>query len=347
MKILKNYVDPKSHSGSIVLEITNSDDIFLLAKTIKANDKVKTVTSRKTSLDGGRTQTKITLCLELKVESIDVDLADGILYIKGKTCVELEHIKLGSYHSFDICIGTEFTLTKTFWSNLDIKGLKEAAMSSGIDICTCIIYDKDCVISDLYTSGPKIINKCDFSNKNLKNIANVLSTRKSSVKYFIIASVSEARTTLHKFLNKEDPSIYKMCILLKLTPEYKGISNSSTVSKILSDPNYFNSINDVKFIDDLKEMQKIFVAMAQNNKGFCIGRKEVGEAIDYGAVKVLFVTDEFCKPPTMSLRLLSEELISKVKALGSKICIIPIVSDLGTKLKEFGGMICTIRFDFK
>jgi len=91
MKILNEVIDKKRNSGKITMIPECLDDIYELTKIILVNDRLKSYTHRKLSLDG-RNQQKIGLYLMIRLESYTVDLENGVLYAKGKVCEENEHV---------------------------------------------------------------------------------------------------------------------------------------------------------------------------------------------------------------------------------------------------------------
>lgn len=346
MKIESNNIDPKSKSGSIKLIPNNSDDIYYLNGIILPGDKVSSYTTRKISLDGGKTQQKKTLKLEIKVESLESDLDTGIMYIKGKISSENEFVRVGSYHTIDITIGNEFVINKALWNNSDIAKIKERCKEVP-EIGFVIFFDKDCVISTISRNEIKVIYKEEIKGKNFKNIILNLLKIKEKIKNIVIGSTSEIRNEFYKALTKEDPSITKLCTVTKLSSDHKGLSNSKTVSKILTDRSVLTSLQNLKFVDDLREIQNFFNCVDQNIDEVCIGLKEVGEAMEYGAIKTLFVTDKFCRPKTVAEREFSDSFIKRAEGLRAKICIIPVGLDSGLRLESMGSVGCTISFKFK
>lgn len=346
MKIESSSVDTKSRTGSMRLTPNNSDDIYYLSSIVVPGDKVSCYTTRKLSLDGGKTQKKITLRLEVRVESIESDLDVGIMYVKGKTSCEHEHVRIGSYHTLDISIGEEFTLTKARWEASDMKRIAECAKEIP-EICFIMFYDRDCVVSTVSSNDIKIVYKGEVKSKNFKELLTASLKLKPRVKNFIIASISDVRNDFYKSLIKEDNGLSKITSVLKLTPDYKGLPNSKVISKVLSDKNLVSVFNNVRFVDDIREMQNFFVSMSTSKENVCIGIREVAEAIDYGAIKTLFVTDRFCKPRSVGERAFADGFISKATEMRAKVCVIPVALELGEKLKDIGSVACTLSFNYK
>lgn len=346
MKIESSSIDPKNRQGSMRLVPNNSDDIYHLSSIVVPGDKISCYTTRKLSLDGGKTQKKITLKLEIRAETIESDLEAGIMYVKGKTSREHEHVHVGSYHTLYICVGEEFTLTKAKWGSADMRRITECTREVP-EICFITFYDRDCVVSTVSSNSIKVIYKGEVKSRNYKELLLASSKLKPKVKNFIIASASDIRNDFYKSFTKEDCSLIKITSVLKLTPDYKGLTNSKVVSKVLSDKNLVAAFSNVKFVDDIREMQTFFMLMDTSKEDVCIGIKEVAEAIDYGAIKTLFATDRFCKPRSVGERVFADGFIRKATEMRARVCVIPLALDLGEKLEAMGGVACTLSFSYK
>lgn len=346
MKIESNTIDPKSRAGSLKLVPNNNDDIYYLNLIISPGDRVSSYTTRKISLDGGKTQQKKTLKLEIRVEAIESDLEIGIMYVKGKTCCENEYVRIGSYHTIDISVGNGFVLNKAEWKNSDIAKIKECCKEMP-EVCFVVFFEKDCVVSTVSSNDIKTVYKEGIKSKNFKEIIANIIKLKDKVRNVVIASTSDVRSEFHKLLVKQDPSIDKISIVVKLTGDYKGLSNSKVISRILSDKATLTNLQNIKFVDDLREVQKLFNAIDLSQEEVCIGLKEVSEAMEYGAIKTLFVTDRFCKPKTVSEREFADAFVKKARDLRAKICVIPVGLDLGERLESIGGVACSLSFNYK
>lgn len=325
---------------------SNSDDIYYLSTIITPGDIVSCYTTRKLSLDGGKTQKKVTLKLQVRVESTESDLEIGIMYVKGKTSCEHEHVRVGSYHTLDVVVGEEFILTKIKWESSDIRRITECAKEVP-EICFIVFYDKDCVVSTASSNGTKVEYKGEVRAKNYKELLSAVLKLRSRVKSFVVASISDIRNDFYKSFVKTDDALVKTTSVLKLTPDYRGLPNSKVVSKILSDKSMASTFNSVKLVNDIREMQNFFASIDTSREDVCIGIKEVAEAIDYGAIKTLFVTDKFCKPRSVGERAFADGFIRKAAEMRARVCVVPVALDLGERLEAIGSVACTLSFVYK
>lgn len=346
MKILNISMEGKSSIGSIKIMPLCSDDLYALNDVIVPGDVIEAQTTRKVSMDGGKTQHKVSLVLAIKVETIETDLDDCIMYIKGKTCKEHENVRQGSYHTLDIVLNEHFTISKNDWTDSMIRKLKEAKNEDS-EMCFIIFYDKDCVVSRISQTGVKNIYKEEIKNKNYKALINSILSVKEGIKNFVIASISDVRNDFAKALLKDHKDLEKKVSVLKLTPDYKGIPNSKVISKMLVEKNFAQAFANVKYVDDLREIEGFFLDISLGKKNSCVGEKEVLEAFEYGALKTLFITDSFYRPGTVEERKKNSSIIQQAHNFRAKVCIIPVSHEHGQRLKSMGHIAGVLQFDYK
>lgn len=346
MKILKNEANPKAGDAYMKLEVTCKEDAYVLSDIIRPGDVVESFTTRKLSQDGGRTQQKITLVLALKVERVDADLDAGMLDIKGQVSRENEHVRQGSYHTHHIAIGDNFKLYKQNWQKREINRLKDASKEEQT-ICIAIFYEKECVISTVSSVGINSIYREEIKNKNYKMAINAVIKLKNSIQSLLIAGFSDSRNEFCKLVAKECPDIQNHIAVVKLSAAYKGLPSSKAINKMLVDKEFASKFSEVRYVDDLREAEQFLKdALLKSNK-VGLGMSEVREAIEYGAVKKLFITDQFYRPSTRIERKVIDKLIEQIKELRAKVYVLPVSHEFGVKLKEYGNIGCTLLFDYK
>lgn len=346
MKILSNKIDNKSLDGFVVLTPTNAEDFYILSDIVEEGDVAEASTTRKLSMDGGRTQQKINLCLAIKIEKVEYDLQDCIMSFKGKICKENEHIQQGSYHTIHITIGEKLELYKKHWSRKNRGSLQHAAKDVP-QLCFILFYDKECVISMVSSNDIKNLYKAEIKNKNYKPMISNLIGIKNTVKAILVGGFSSVAEDFHKVLLKEDKSFEKLTTVVKIPAEYKNLPNSKVVSRLLTDKMFSKIFSEIKYVEDLKEVESFFGDFAKGSKKICLGYSEIKEAFEYGAIKIVFITDALYRPRTIDERKKIEKLVNEALDLRARICVIPVAHELGEKLKAMGGLAGTLSFSYK
>ncbi|KAI5147974.1 protein pelota [Enteropsectra breve] len=346
MKIGSISLDKKTQGGALTVEMTNLDDLYTLSQILEIGDRVESFTTRKISLDGGKTQQKIALKLQVKAETYNYDLEDGIVIVKGKTCCENEHVKLGSYHSLNINLHEKFKIFKNNWKHSQVRELQDAT-NEAPEICFIIFYDREAVVSSVSSNSIKTIHKEELKNKNYKSLLACVSQQKEKMKIFIIASFSDIRSDFSKKLFAEVKTIEKLTTVIKLSGEYKGISNTKAISKLLTDKSHSKAFTNIKYIDDLRSAEELFTAIRVESVLVAIGKIEILEAFEYGAVSKLFLLNTVYRPRTIDERQNIESLLADAREMRAQICVIPADHELGERLNQLGGFAAFLKFSYK
>ncbi|KAI5169909.1 protein pelota [Pancytospora epiphaga] len=346
MKIVCNTIESRTNSGSLVLLPSSADDLYVLSSIIAEEDTVEAYTTRKLSLDGGRTQQKVTVKLAIKVESTVFDLDDGIMSLKGKVCRENEYITQGLYHTIHINLGNKFELWKPKWSRRDVHLIYESTKEVP-HVVFVTFYDKECVVSNVSSNSIKTVFKGEIKSKNFKPTLGAVVSLKEKTKVLVIASFSVLGDEFYKVLSKENKVIAALSTTIKLKSEYKGLPNSRMISRVLSDSQYSKSFKEIAYVEDLREIEEFFLAMTMGSKKVCVGLGEIQEAFEYGAIKILFITDALYRPRTVEERRATESIISQAMEIRARVCVIPMIHESGERLHEMGGMAGILQFVYK
>ncbi|KAM0675894.1 Translation factor pelota [Gurleya vavrai] len=343
MKIFKQKIDYKSKEGFLDLIPESNDDIYTLYNIIEQKDMIKSKTQRKV-LIANNTQQKVTVLLEIIVESVSVDLEAGFLFIKGKTIHDYEHIRKGSYHTIEISLNHRFSIFKNEWTELSIQNIKKINNNEK-GLLFIYITTKEFSFCEVSAYAIKIKDKKEYKGKNFKEI----------LKYSDILMQNEYSLIILAFSNNIDKEFEK-----QFKNTYKKLENKICTVKIdcaskniykiieetISDPETNKKFLNIQFLADINEFTIFEKNMLKNNL-ICIGIKEVEEAIDYGAIKSIIVTNELFKSFDPETRKKIEKLCKSIKNLGGKIFIIPIMHNAGEKLQTMGGIVGNLKFEYK
>lgn len=356
MKIIRENIDRKKNNGVLDLVPECCDDIYELSKVIVPEDQIKSFTHRKLSLDG-RTQQRIGCYLTIKIESYTVDLENGILYAKGKVCEENEYVKQGVYHTLEIELDKKFSLYKDKWTKSDLSVIKESTKSSQ-NIMFIIFYEKDAVICLVGKNRIKVINKIEIKNKKFTNFLNIISLYIDKVEMFVICSVSSIINDFNKFVTGNIETIKKNTkntklkvtdkfVSLKLPNELKNSTNKQIVNYVLTDKDISSKFNNLKYVSDLREMSNYFLQFDMGNHDHLVGKAQIKESVEYGALEKIFFTDEVYRPHCLDKRRRLEDFCKELENSRVKIFVIPVNHHLGEKLKEIGGVCGILKFIYK
>lgn len=356
MKILSDKIDKKRHFGSLNLIPECSDDIYEISKIIAPDDKIKCFTHRKVSIDG-KNQQKIGLYLQIKIESYNVDLENGVLYAKGRVCEENENVKIGSYHTLEIELDKKFSIYKDLWNNFDIQLIKNCTHGSQ-DLLFYIFYEKNCVICLVGKNNVKILNKIEIKSKKFDALLNAIINHINKVELMVICSTLNMCTDFYNFIETKIDYIKKMsknqkinlkeCFLnVKLSNDFKNATNKQIINFILTDKNISKRFNSLKYINDLKELSYFFLEFDKGNLDLLIGKNKIRESLEFGALDKIFFIDEIYKPHDIEKRKKMEIFCNELENYRVKTYVVPVNHFLGERLKEFGGVAGILKYIYK
>lgn len=347
MRLGKNRIDQRNKSGSMEITPEHQDDIYVLSSVIDPGDMVTSSTTRKVQIDV-KTQQRMVLVLKIKIEAINVDLESSTIYLKGRTVLMNEHVKLGSYHTIDVTVGQPFELEKDEWPALSIRQLREAAKPQP-EVIFIVFYERECVVSMVTRNRVTIILKQEIKNKKFTNILKTLEKHVGKISLFVIASTFEIRNEFHKAVSasKELRKALGSFCVVKVPPECRGCPNSKVINTILTDKDLSKVFQGVQYIDDLREMDNFLVGFAKGSDLVCVGMKDIREAMEYGALERVMVTDERIKPNEVTQRREMEAFCKEAQAMNCKISVIPVAHFSGEKLREMGGICAMLKFNYR
>ncbi|KAF2936318.1 hypothetical protein DAI22_04g294400 [Oryza sativa Japonica Group] len=115
--------------GSVKLVPEEEDDLWHAYNLIVPGDTLQSVTVRKVLREmasGGRDAERVRLKLEIVVESVDYDKEGSVLRVRGKNITENDHVKIGQFHTVELELKRQFTLTKELWDWLALDTIQQA-----------------------------------------------------------------------------------------------------------------------------------------------------------------------------------------------------------------------------
>lgn len=292
---------------------------------------------------GNGSQQKMTLLLEIIVETTSVDLESSFLFLKGKITNENEHIKNGSYHTIEITINHRFSIYKQEWNELNIRSIKNIQVNDN-KIFFIYITQKEVTFCEIFASTTKIKAKKAYKGKNFKSAIQYISTIALNHKLIVIGSVLDIRNDFEKdFVASNKTHANKIC-------NFKIESDSNNITKVVddlfADPEVSKISLNVQFMADINEYN-IFRLNHEKNGKTCIGIVEIEEAMDYGALKSIIVTNTMFKSNNPDIRNQVKGICEKAKLFRSEIYVLPIKHRLGEHLDTLGGIVGNLKFNYK
>lgn len=346
MKLLRNEAFTKSGSVEVVMESTA--DVYMLYNLVDAEDRIKTLTCRKIALDSAGTQKKMTLLMVVRVEEKTLDVGSEKMYCKGKTVSEHEHVKKGSYHTLDLEVGTRLTIYKDSWTEMSMDLLKKMQRNS-FDLFFVILHEKTITILSLSHGFINKTHRITIKNKSYKPVFEYLENTILGAKKVVVVTFKDDRKVFSTQLadTKGMSQHIKLFCDVQLDDDMKNLTGLKVVEAVFTTQRHLEKLSKTGLEDEVYQME-LFVRNFHKSPGLvCIGIEELEEAINYGAVKNVLMTYEKYRKLNSECMQRVEMVFNQIKGIGGATFMVPEMHLIGQKLKELGGLVANLKFEYR
>ncbi|EPZ35645.1 hypothetical protein ROZALSC1DRAFT_28133 [Rozella allomycis CSF55] len=324
MKVLHKFLQ-KDASGTIKLLPEDLEDMWHIYNLLCIGDKLTCSTIRKVQTEsstGSVDSNKMRLYLTIEIYAIEGDMSMGVIRVNGRVCVENKHVKLGSYHTIDLCINNEFKLFKDEWDIISLERIDQIChVKSKAEIGAVILQDGNysvlrklglanvCLVTDnmivvmqrIEVNIPKkrlgsTTQREKAQNKFMEQIYNAIIKHipLADMKAIIIASPGFLKDQLFSYIMKEAQSQNSKIIFdakNKFLLVHCSTGHKSALSEVLQDPSIQHRLSDTKYAKEIKEFNKFHEMLKHDPDRVTYGFDSVNIAAENHAIKTLFVTD--------------------------------------------------------
>ncbi|MSR85759.1 mRNA surveillance protein pelota [Candidatus Woesearchaeota archaeon] len=347
------------HKGELKVEVNSLDDLWYLSHCIEASDEVEGRTLRKIKLgDDSGQNTKIVkkpVFLKIKVERIEFEKFSNGLRISGKITQGPEDIPLSSYHTIEIEEGTVIKIIKKSWPKYLLQKIHEACEDKGTKILIIALDRDEVTFALLSASGYKIladlegeVGKKGYANTQEKEFYEEVAkhveeyAKRYEVVHIIIGSPAFWKENLLKVIKKSYNTLTSKITLATCNAMGKNaieeILKRDEVKTVLKQD---RTVRETMLVEDLfKEIAKVSLS--------AYGFKEVKEAAEAHAVKILLVSDEYLREKRESGGyILLDSMMREVERSNGEVHIISSEHDAGKKLIGLGGIGVILKYPLK
>ncbi|KAI5191368.1 protein pelota [Nematocida sp. AWRm77] len=335
----------KCNKQETFLDVTpeDIDDIYALYRVVEAKDKVKSYTSRTVLGDDTKAKSRVSLLLEIQVEDVSVDLAVGILFLKGKILNETKYTKVGSFHTLEIPVHQRVSITKEEASFSVIEMLRELTLENKAETAY-VLCRKDTyavVLSSQYTTKrvstvPREKNK----GGREKVVQQILRSVKDGVLLLVVIGEDKEFSELFK----KAPHLKNKTLFIKkaVTAEntYKG--DGETLDVILKMPDMLRQMAAMKYGKEVLATNEFFAKEEASLKGTSTGQKEVLCAAENYLIKKLILVDACVKSSDPKEREGIEHMVSLAKQCNAEVFILSQHTPSGEKVLLRGGVVAIL-----
>lgn len=336
------FLSKNIHRNFVKIKIENIDDLWWLNNLIEEGDLIKTKTyRRKKSEEIGKSEREQVI-IKICVEKFDFD--GKRLHVIGKIVESCdEDVPLHVYHSFNISIDDIIAIEKIF-NDYHIQILKEAEKGNFLRQILIVVMDEGVVnialLRDVkveyFEISRNICGKRNIGGREkekhafYKDILNFI--KKFSVSRIILGGAGFEKENFLNFLNENDREISRICVL-----ENTGNCGINGIKEIIGRSKHL--INKINVVEDAKFINALMYEISKDGL-YCYSNEDVQNALNYGAIDVLLLTNKFFNEHRKECA----EIIKEVRNKGGRIHITDSENESGMQLDALGGIAGLLRF---
>lgn len=337
--------------GEAKIKVESLDDLWYLTQIIDKNDFVKGKTLRKIKVGSAEKEAvRKSVFIELQVEKVEFSKTTNRLRVLGTIIEGPEDVQKGSYHTFNVELGTIITIVKENWPAYQIDRLKEAAKASALKILICVFDREDAFFALMKRAGYELLTKI-HGNVAKKGVDEKIKStfysqiikqleeydKRFKLDKIILASPAFWKEELFKVLQNEE-------IKKKIVQATCSSADESAINEVLKRDEVQKALKEERVSDELALVENVLKEISKQGLA-AYGMDEVEQAVEAGAVKDLLVTDALI----MQLREEDkfdrlDDMMKQADKNKAKIHIISVEHSGGKKLEGLGGIAALLRF---
>jgi protein pelota len=358
LKIVKRVLK----EGKIVLKIETLDDLWHLYNTVGPSDIVISRTSRRVRIgdEDSRKSDSVrkVMMLKLQVEDVSFHNFSNRVRIKG---VILEGggdlVNIGSYHTINIEPGDTLTIIKDHWPKFVLDRLKEATKSQLRPMCLLVTIEDG--TAELFLAADFGIQEAVRIRTSISRKRGDQKSHDASMKDFFVDTLLALQSQLeqHEFgliviagpgFVKDHFRDFLMGAKIKnLPPVVVESTNSIGVpgaKEILYRGVISKAVTELKVETETRLVESLIEHISKDDGLGAYGNDEVSNAIQYGAVEELLITDKKLREGDEKTRRWMDSLIRNTETTRGSFHIVSTEHPAGDQLQRLGGIGAILRF---
>ena len=343
MRILK--VDQRNHYFEVIPE--NTEDLWHLEKVIEKGDVVSGSSTRKIKgKSEGEKAERLNVFVEVQAENVEFHEFSGQLRVNGLVVSGKpeEYVELKSFHALEVEPGKKIGVKTQALKHWQIERLEQAKKSSAREKLLAIVLDDEAAELALVKETGFDVKAKVFSGKEGKQFGGGGDPKK----YFeeiarkaldlkpekvLVAGPGFTKEAFKKFLAEKR---------LKLEAVYESTNSvgETGLNELLREGKLEKVAQEIGLTRETKAVEEFLMHVGKNDGLAEYGLKEVGAALQAGAVERLLVAEETLfgnRAAVEALMDAADRQRVEVKVIGSQ-------HEAGRKLQGLGGVAAVLRY---
>ena len=341
MKVVEERL--KGEEGEIKLIPESIEDLWHLKYIIQPGDIVFSLTKRASeSSDKLRSDKQmITVRLGVKVDRVEFHKFANRLRITGRIVAGVEDSR---YHTLSITDGKELSIIKERWNEEQLERIKMAVESSNRpEVLILTIEEGEASLGILRQWGVDEVAVVkgsygkDRGNSRREFFGEVYSVLKNyEFAYLVIAGPGFTKNDFYEFLKEKDEQTARKAIMADTfsigVRGFIEVLKRGVVDRIAG---------KLKIKRDAEFMDRLLEEIAKGGNA-AYGLEEVRKAMEYGAVEVMLVADEFLRQEREKWDI--DSFLRNAENMGARVVIMSSEFEPGKQLMALGGIAALLRF---
>ncbi len=341
MKVVEERL--KDDEGEIKLVPETLDDLWHLKYIIEPGDVVFSLTKRiSESSDKLRSdKEKVTVRLGIKAEKVEFHRFANRLRVTGTIVAGVED---SGYHTINITPGKELSIIKEKWKDEQLKRISEAIKASNRpEIIIVTMEEGEAHVGALREWGVEelsIVSRSygkgmgSYREEFFNEILSILENMEFS--YAVVAGPGFAKDDFIHFLREKNPEIAKKVVKADTSSVgrrgFIEVLKRGVIEKI---------VGELRIAQEAEYMDRVLEEIAKNGK-VAYGKDEVEKALNYGAVEILLIADDYLLEQREFWDV--DSLLRAIEEGGGRVIILSSEFEPGKQLMSLGGIAALLRF---
>jgi protein pelota len=349
MKILE--IDTKKNFAKI--KIDNLDDIWILSRIIDVGDFAAAETTRIIKKEEAQEGFRKKMYAKIKVEKVDFTKQSNTLRLLGSIieCSNPE-VPLKSHHTLALEPGDRLELFKEFkkWHIERMKEAEESARRPKVLLCAADYGDatiavlREFGLEYLTDVSKTLTGKEDVDYEKhreafIRELAKVIeqTAKNQNINKIIIGGIGFFTENFKKMVD-DFPFLEKNATFVKISH-----SDKTGINEMIKRGVVDQVVKNNRISEETKIIEEFFKRISTS--GLAVyGIKEVKQAVEYGAVELLLVSDSFINEYKEKGKFNElDDLMAAAEKAGARIMIISTEHDAGERFDKIG-IGCLLRF---
>jgi protein pelota len=350
--------------GKIVLKIETLDDLWHLYNTVGPSDVVISKTSRRVRVgdeDSRKSESvRKAMVLKLRVEDVSFHNFSNRVRLKG---VILEGpgdlVNIGSYHTINVETGDTLTVIKEHWPKFVLDRLKEAEKSQLRPMCLIVTIEDG--TAELFLAADSGIQEAVRVRMSISRKRGDQKSYDATMKDFFADTLLALRSQVeqHEFgliiiagpgFVKDHFRDFLIGAKIKdLPPVVVESANSIGIpgaKEILYRGVISKAVTELKVETETRLVEALIEHISKDDGLGAYGNDEVSNAVQYGAVEELLITDKKLREGDEKARRWMDSLIRNTERTRGSFHIVSTEHPAGDQLQRLGGIGAILRFRF-